>query len=743
MFLNKKMLELGFARKFLCLMVFLFLSCVMKTVLADLCTSVQTNCGKPPGCSIGTNMSDVTVNGPISSTMLNYYFASNSNRFSTYDPNDLKTSAVYIKCTGDYNDCTAAIPGSYQYTTDINEATLNQSSNNAGACCPLTLCDIPDGVIKGYIDYSDGSVPKDYFTLTPNDTSADITMPNSGLKLRMVVMQGKTCVAALLPAGYYYFACKIFSATSTTPSTNPACAINSACSVKGQNHSLFFLSFTGRMVECVKGAIEVIFNGAQSSCPSSNNFSLLNSLQQNLRPAVMAALILYTIIFGINLALGDHLVQKGQVFGFMIKIILVLYFSVGIKTEEGNYESGINQYVFNGFYSVMSSMSNFVLGSAGGELCNFSQIIKKYDNPYYDVATGKDYSYLAVWDSLDCRLAYYTGLVSIAQIIENNSGKYDWDTFTSALSNSSLLYLFALSIMAFQILFAIMTGIFFSFLLSIAVYFVKLFIMAMVALAVMSYLAVIFVPFALFEQTKPYFESWLSNMISFSLQPVVVTAFMAILMGIFNDIIFNGCQELLDSSGAIITSSCWQEANIKFSIWETNFNTYWWTFNKQNCSTQCQKSFGYVLYNPPSPYVERFDALFFSWNQLSSSAVDTLLPALLKTVLYCFIFYFFAQKISDFAAQITNGIGINAGSPMELFDKVMKAAKEMATTKSAPTGTAKDEAKDQTGLDDKKQRPTGPSGQGGGKGGQSPGAGGGAAGGGTTGGPSGGGGGAG
>jgi len=202
--------------------------------------------------------------------------------------------------------------------------------------------------------------------------------------------------------------------------------------------------------------------------------------------------------------------------------------------------------------------------------------------------------------------------------------------------------------------------------------------MAIVALALMSYLAVIFVPFSLFSHTKPYFDKWLSITLSFSLQPVVVVAFLSLLLGIFNDIIFPGCVWGGSENGQQYTN---------FNLGSGN-NYYFWLL-PSNQPDSCKNSFGYVLYNASSARIQTFDALFMEFSLLNGQAIASLTNGLLKSIMYIFFFYFFAQKIGAFAAQITNGAMIPAGKPTEFFDKAMKFVKDSVTKGAAGAAAGK------------------------------------------------------
>jgi type IV secretory pathway VirB6-like protein len=77
---------------------------------------------------------------------------------------------------------------------------------------------------------------------------------------------------------------------------------------------------------------------------------------------------------------------------------------------------------------------------------------------------------------------------------------------------------------------------------------ILIYIIAIVVVAILLFLAPIFIPMLMFEKTKPMFEKWIKQLMSFSLQPVLLFTVLAI----FNVFIFSALYQLLSFS------VCWQ-----------------------------------------------------------------------------------------------------------------------------------------------------------------------------------------
>ncbi len=81
---------------------------------------------------------------------------------------------------------------------------------------------------------------------------------------------------------------------------------------------------------------------------------------------------------------------------------------------------------------------------------------------------------------------------------------------------------------------------------------VKIFIMALIGRFLLYALAPIFIAFALFSQTKSLFDGWLQQLISYSLQPVFLFAFI----GLFHTMITNDISRILTSATQVV---CYRE----------------------------------------------------------------------------------------------------------------------------------------------------------------------------------------
>jgi type IV secretion system protein VirB6 len=546
---------------------------------------------------------------------------------------------VYITCNETNDQLQSCLYGStngkdtFSVTTDYRAATPNPNlraldaggnlmvdSNGNPLYCPLTRCDIVTGEMLATLNLNGVT----YTINAPVGGAATQVVPSLGLKgigeFRAINIGTpetgmSTCLALQGAQGYVYLGCK------TPIAQNTPAVPGSPCNMNSGTHSRSFFSISGRVIECVQDMFASVFNPCGSSC--TNN--IFQEFQDAMQSIVRAALIIYVIVFGINVSISMEVPKKSEILLAMWKIILVMYFSVGLEFNGSN-SSGMIDFVYPLLKAAMSSFAEFVFGSIG-TFCNYTT----------DMYSPAEYSYLALWDSLDCRVGYYLGFYSIFNPNAN-----------AIYGILSLIFplIFALKFLA--VAFMICLGIF---ILSIVVYFVHVYILALLGLTIMVYLSPIFVPFALFEKTKGFFEGWKNLLISYTVQPTVITAFLAVMLAVFDQIIFGTC---FTTPGDVTQTSL-------------NGNPYW-IINNTTKDPGCLDSFGYLL-NSAQP--NTVDLLFFTVS-IFSSGDGAFFTALVESMIFAFIFFFFSESLGEFAAELTGGS--NLSSMAITPTKVMKEA---------------------------------------------------------------------
>ena len=96
-----------------------------------------------------------------------------------------------------------------------------------------------------------------------------------------------------------------------------------------------------------------------------------------------------------------------------------------------------------------------------------------------------------------------------------------------------------------------------------------MYLMSIIALSFMVMLGPIFIPLVLFKQTKGYFDSWVRLIVSFGLQPVIMFAYVAMMIIAFDKAVFSGSNSLMSS---IVGSEADSASSFNLNEWMQNKN---------------------------------------------------------------------------------------------------------------------------------------------------------------------------
>lgn len=301
--------------------------------------------------------------------------------------------------------------------------------------------------------------------------------------------------------------------------------------------------FSTPIAQCVKETLENLFQNraghskctnvneypsADGTCPSGQyitegNFvykkgnkvkdnSFFEVIQNNLQFIVRLVLTLSIMFYGMNLLLSKSDIRnKKDILVYFLKIGLVMYFATG-DAWQGMF--------FKGVYNASSELSRMVFKIKVGEEeskrdgCQFGRLYLQNGQETYSerlYSPGKEY--LAMWDTLDCKIMRYLGFgpsVSTANVASL--------LLASFLTGPIGLY-FAFSILIFAML-----------LIAVTIRALHIFLSSCISIIIMVFVSPIIIPLVLFEKTKNIFEEWLKQLISFAMQPMILFAYIAILI---------------------------------------------------------------------------------------------------------------------------------------------------------------------------------------------------------------------
>ncbi len=510
---------------------------------------------------------------------------------------------------------------------DPNVSAITLCANNNPASSSARIC---NQISSG------GSLALGSFT-----NNAVLTSPTINTTQLTTVQSGNnTCVVLDTVVGEVSLYCKQTSTSAPTDNdTNYKCSmVSEACKTSTiQSKSLF--SFAGRAVQCLTETLNAAFFGNYlCEAPADmqfNSFSPFFSFVKSLRIAVSAALTIYVILFGAHLLLDtESKMTKEEAVMFALKIILVSYFAIGSVPQYFNFGTptmnGMTDWVLPILFSALFDFSYMIFQAAGNGGANGLCYV---DPTTYDPG----YSYYAIFDAIDCRIAYYLGNTEIANLKSvynhSNNSAFPDDWFGNSFAFLCVLYGWFLSggivIFIFGLVFLILF-------LSMMFNIVSSIIVLIVTLYILVYISPIFIPMSLFTHTKQYFQSWMRLLLSCALQPFVIVSFLALAITMFDNAFYKDCQFTATESG----------------------NAFSYSFAASQ-SSDCKSSAGYRIYEAYRGQNWHKLHLVLFWVYWLTPDTQ-LLSEMVSLILFFVIFYFFMKSVNDMASSLAGGVDISS-----------------------------------------------------------------------------------
>ncbi|AFE54735.1 TrbL/VirB6 family protein [Rickettsia typhi] len=518
----------------------------------------------------------------------------------------------------------------------------------------------------------------------------------------------------------------IKDSTNDTPSDPLALVSCSAagdgCYQKAYNASKTAIVMTSPLIECIRQMIARLLiskdvcsfdNVDQVVNLASRQDSALFQFQVGMHKIVTAFLTLYVMFFGFKLLLAGKVPPKSEYINFILKIIFVTYFSIGININPSNgsqYDrlDGMIQWVFPFLLNGISGLANWVMNAAPSGLCKFNNI--SYD---------KSVSYIALWDALDCRVAHYLGLDILSTLlVENSYRSHDFLNFDFfSFSAPPYIYLIIPAIISGNMMLVSLALSYPLLVISVAAFMVNATIMCMISIVILGILAPLFVPMFLFAYTRNYFDSWVKLMISFLLQPMVVVTFMITMFAVYDYGFYGKCQyksKLIHNS---IEDKMQGGIKSKRDVLIFYINNDWddtSQYPDKDSVESCKNSLGYMLNNPintafnfakdniseivnskpgettTDEFLSKFQFLsgvvlgpgmFFMSPKVLFEKIKNIFLALITACFTLYLMYNFSSQLAEFAADMTEGVALNnvAIKPQAIFKAAMAALANAGT----------------------------------------------------------------
>lgn len=411
--------------------------------------------------------------------------------------------------------------------------------------------------------------------------------------------------------------------------------------------------FGGNYISFQKGASQVQYKVGNKV----KEISFFEKLQKRLKIIINIVLVISLTLFGFKLLIGKvDLESRKDFLMYIIKIAIVVYFVNGDAWKT---------VFFDGIYNGSNEISRifFKLQTNNErDSCNFGY---QYRLGGMDARTvngvvtpavlpgslirsaaiyppGKEY--LMIWDTLDCKIMKYMNYKP------GNNGTVVFTLIVAAFFTGGIgvIVSFSVLIIAFTLISATIRA-------------MHIFISSAFAIIIYVFISPIIIPLVLFERTKSIFDAWLTHLMSFTLSPIVLFAYLSIFITLSEQIIFGPAGD----DKAICSEYCIKNSNLSI---EYNKNTcskvgYSDLINPLDSNVSCllgmsefgeKNNSGFELFNIGLPSITKI---------LEPGKVQLRVILILKTALFLYILAQFMDEIPEVISKLTGeNIDVKGGA---------------------------------------------------------------------------------
>ena len=458
--------------------------------------------------------------------------------------------------------------------------------------------------------------------------------------------------------------------------------------------SLYSRNFSAPMVQCFKETLENNFlqKAGKTVCNNSDEIPIKNKLnpdgecknsgylqrkgdkvnqtflarvQNRFQFPIKMVLVLSVVMFGFNILLAtpEDYINKKTVMTYLLKFGLVYFFAIGNAWQGFFMDSVMNlSSEFANITFSPKSTRNPSITDDEGDGCNFPKynylalLEKSADSP--DHKTKPSYppgkNYLRIWDTFDCKIARAIGYgpnVSVPNLLKMIFAGF----LTGGLGIMFFFAAFAYAVMLF----------------SIAMRAIHITIMSIMGVILLIYVSPLTITCALFERTKGIFENWWKQMLGFILQPMILFAYLGLMLTVFDDLFIGDAKFKKSGNDELPAIDCTVDP-----AKQTNPDV-----NSIYCILKLEK---YQKYTG----LEVFDLGFPILKSITKEKINTLT----KAAIIMFVFLKFLDTITTVAKKLVGGAELKAKPSSDIQNQLKKVAKgvqkrALNTTKKLATKT--------------------------------------------------------
>lgn len=567
-----------------------------------------------------------------------------------------KTNQHYLFCSLNNRDCNI----SFSMAQPVVKYKVFESINNQSYLCAKTYSVCPyDHNVAGGTDIAD------VFKYRPSITTNFCQYMRHCIKKPPLAKFAKST----LPGYFFAESCKNLVGDSQF--------VNGLNTLKYS--PINSRNFSAPIVQCLKETLESNFLGTagRTICRDNDSYvdgkdncisfstkekteilykkgdkiqtSAFQKIQNQLRNIVRFALIFAVLFFGFQvlLAVPEMHINKKTISVFLVKFGLVSFFALGNAWQGFFVDSILN---------VSSEISNITFQpNKINDGCNFPKYsyleIKsrragdivnpdEYKNNPISYPPGKNY--LRIWDTMDCKLALAIGYGP--EVTTSNLLKM---IFAGFLTGPRGIIIF-LAAFAYAFL-----------LFSIILRAIHITVMSLLGTILLIYVSPITITCSLFERTKGIFENWWKQLLGFILQPMILFAYLGLLLTIF-DYVFIGDAKFVPSKS---------KYNLPTLACEN------WTDPATNTVKEPNNTSIYCIFNFPKfksyTGLEVFDLAIPILTSLNKDKINVIF----KAAILMFVFFNFLDKVTFLARKLVGGSELKADKAPNIMGKLKKFSK--------------------------------------------------------------------
>jgi len=405
-------------------------------------------------------------------------------------------------------------------------------------------------------------------------------------------------------------------------------------------------SYGDRNHECSESSYNIINGRYFKKGNKVNNNSHFENLQIRLKNIITLILVISITFFGFKvLMMSVDLQNKKEIMVYLIKIAIVIYFVNGTAWRDVFFDG-----IYNGSAEISKIFFKIKPKDIDNEKCNFGSLYDKFGNLLETSASyPADAKYLMIWDTLDCKIMQYLNYgpgLSSSTIMMLIVAFF----FTGGIG---VVFFTAILILAFC-------------LISVVIRAMHIFIASSIAIIIYVFVSPIIMPLMLFEKTKSIFDAWLSHLISFSLQPIILFSYVAIFISLSEHIMFD---KAIYKDGNLICEKYCLKSNLELEYnqqicKQSNLSTY----DPKNQTPACILGFNDFKKNSTFAI---FGIGLIGLDLLNDEDLNFKLILIIKTAVFLFALAQMMDQIPDITTNlIGENIDVKAVNYLEMMKKL-------------------------------------------------------------------------